>query len=164
MHDLTRDPPYPDTCRTGRLFFTPCCTASTHEFMVDGVLHLAFHVAGHKWFHPRPGRVEDINNDGILVEVDGTVRCVRWRVDRGGASTPDTLASDSAADWRQEARELRAMADAPHISRFLVLLLRRWARASDFQAEWWDAGGGEWPPKTRDGGAGTMTILVHRLT
>ena len=54
------------------------------------------------------------------------------------------------------------MADAPHLSRFLVLLLRRWAKAASDQAEWWDAGAGEWLPKTRDGRAGAMTIVVHR--
>jgi hypothetical protein len=38
MHGPTRNPPFPDACRTGRLFITICCMASTHEFEVDGAL------------------------------------------------------------------------------------------------------------------------------
>ena len=82
MQNPTRDPPFPDACRTGRMFITPCCTASTHEFLVDGALHLASRVAGHGWFPARPGCIEDINDDGTLVDADGTERRLRWRADR----------------------------------------------------------------------------------
>lgn len=49
MHDRTPEPPFPDACRTGRKFITPCCTSSLHEFVADGTLHLASRVAGHGW-------------------------------------------------------------------------------------------------------------------
>ena len=42
---FTKDAPFPDAQRTGRAFITPCCTAGSREFLVDGVLWLAFHVA-----------------------------------------------------------------------------------------------------------------------
>ncbi len=82
MDDLTRDPPYPDACRTGRAFITPCCTSATREFIVDGVLYLASHVTGHGWFPPRRGRIEDINDTGTLVDTDGTERHIQWQPDR----------------------------------------------------------------------------------
>ena len=44
---FTKDTPFPDAQRTGRAFITPCCTASADEFLVEGVLWLAFHVTGH---------------------------------------------------------------------------------------------------------------------
>lgn len=84
MDEPTRDPPFPDACRTGRCFITPCCTASTHEFLVDGAHYLAFQVAGHGWWPARPGRIEDINDTGTLVAADGAERRVRWRPDREG--------------------------------------------------------------------------------
>jgi hypothetical protein len=82
MDDPTRDPPFPDACRIGRAFIPPCCTAITREFLVDGMLYLAFHVTGHGWFPPRHGRIEDINDTGTLVDADGTERRIRWRSDR----------------------------------------------------------------------------------
>ena len=78
----TADPPFPDACRTGRAFISPCCTAGTFEFLVDGVLYLSFHVAGHGWFPAWPGRIEDINDTGTLVEAPGQERRVHWRPDR----------------------------------------------------------------------------------
>ena len=114
---------------------------------MDGALCLAFHVEGHGWFEPRPGRVEDINDDGTLVDADGTERRVRWRADRDSTATPAKLALDSAADWRRQAGNLRAMAGAPHLDPASADLLRREAEAADRQAEWWDAGGGAWSPK-----------------
>jgi hypothetical protein len=147
MPGPTRNPPFPDACRTGRLFITVCCAASTREFLVGGALCLAFHVEGHGWFELRPGCVDDINDDGTLVEADGTERPVRWRADRDGTSTPGKLALDSAADWHQEAENLRAMAGAPHLDPASADLLRREAEAADQQAAWWDAGGGAWSPK-----------------
>jgi hypothetical protein len=113
---------------------------------VDGALCLAFHVEGHGWFGPRPGRIEDINDDGTLVEADGTERPVRWRADLDGTTTPSKLALGSAADWRRQAGNLRAMAGAPHLTPASVDLLRREADAADRQAEWWDAGGGACRP------------------
>ncbi len=142
MHGPTRNPPFSDACRTGRLFITICCAASTHEFSVDGALCLAFHVEGHGWFGPRPGRIEDINDDGTLVDADGTERPVRWQADLDGAATPGKLALDSAAHWRWEAENLRAMAGAPHLAPASADLLRREADAADQQADWWQAGGG----------------------
>ncbi len=89
MDDLTRDPPFPAACRTGRAFITPCCTSATREFIVDGVLYLASHVNGHGWFPPERGRIEDINETGTLVEADGTERRIRWRSDREPQFLPD---------------------------------------------------------------------------
>ncbi len=82
MDDRTRDPPFPDTCRTGRMYITPCCTASNHEFLVNGTLYLASSVAGHGWSPAWPGRIEDINDDGTMVGADGSERRIRWRADR----------------------------------------------------------------------------------
>lgn len=84
MDDPTPEPPFPDTCRTGRAFITPCCTASQREYLVDGVLYLVFHVAGHGWFPARPGRIEDINDSGTLCDGAGNERRVYWRPDREG--------------------------------------------------------------------------------
>ncbi len=82
MEDRATNPPFPDACRTGRAFITPCCISSTREFSVDGVLYLACHVAGHGWFPPRRGRIEDINDTGILVDADGIERRIQWQADR----------------------------------------------------------------------------------
>lgn len=84
MDQRSSNPPFPDTCRTGRAFITPCCTASTREFLVDGVLYLASRVAGHGWSPAWRGRIEDVNDTGTLVEADGTERRVYWRADREG--------------------------------------------------------------------------------
>ncbi len=84
MDSPTRDPPFPDALRTGRSFISPCCTARTHEILVDGILHLALRVAGHGWFPACPGRIEDINDHGTLVDADGTERRLHWRADREG--------------------------------------------------------------------------------
>lgn len=59
-------------------------TASTHEFLMDGAIHLASWVAGLGWFEPRSGCVEDINDDGTLADADGTERRLRWRAGREG--------------------------------------------------------------------------------
>ena len=79
--DFTREPPFPDACRTGRAFITPCYTASLHEFLVDGELWLAFHVAGHGWQSPRRGRIENVNDTGTLAAADGSERSVFWKPD-----------------------------------------------------------------------------------
>ena len=84
MDQRSPNPPFPDACRTGRAFITPCCTASTREFLVDGVLYLASRVAGHDWSPAWRGRIEDINHTGTLVEADGTERQVHWRADWEG--------------------------------------------------------------------------------
>lgn len=84
MDEPTPDPPFPDACRTGRAFITPCCTAAQREFQVDGVLYLVFHVAGHGWFPARPGSIDDINDDGTIVEKDGTERRIRWHLNQEG--------------------------------------------------------------------------------
>lgn len=84
MSERTTEAPFPDACLTGRAFITPCCTSSTREFYVDGVLHLASRVAGHGWSAPWPGRIEDINDTGTIVENDSE-RPIRWRADREGA-------------------------------------------------------------------------------
>ena len=84
MSERTPEPPFPDACRTGRAFITPCCTASTHEFCVDTVHYLASRVAGHGWSAPWPGRIEDINDDGVIVEADGAERRIRWQAEREG--------------------------------------------------------------------------------
>jgi len=85
MDEPTRDPPFPDACRTGRGFITPCCTGKQTEFLVNGVLYLSFHIAGHGWFPARPGRIEDINDDGTIVEKDGSERRIRWRAGPEGS-------------------------------------------------------------------------------
>jgi len=82
MEDRTTNPPFPDACRTGRAFITSCCTSSTREFLVDGVLCLASRVAGHGWFPPHRGCIEDINDTGTLVDADGTERHVQWQPGR----------------------------------------------------------------------------------
>ncbi len=79
MHDRTPEPLFPDACRTGRKFTTPCCAASSHEFRVDGVLHLASRVAGHGWSVPWRGCIEDINDTGTVVEQDGSERRIHWQ-------------------------------------------------------------------------------------
>ncbi len=84
MHDRTPEPPFPDPCRTGHMFITPCCTGSVHEFYVGATLHLVSHVAGHGWSATWPGRIEGINDDGTIVGADGTERRIRWRAEREG--------------------------------------------------------------------------------
>ena len=100
MHDRTPDAPFPDACRKrvalrlegrnaagrfeGRKFIAPCCTASLHEFLADGILHLASSVAGHRWSAAWPSRIEDVNDDGWIIEADGSERRIRWQGDREG--------------------------------------------------------------------------------
>ncbi len=84
MYDPTPELPFPDACRTGRAFITPCCTAGTYEFLFEDVLYLSFHVAGHGWFPARPGRIEDINDTGTICDGTGNERRVYWRPDREG--------------------------------------------------------------------------------
>ena len=84
MSERTPEPPFPDACRTGRTFITPCCTASTHEFCVGAVHYLASSVTGHGWSAPWRGRIEDINDDGVIVEADGAERRIRWQAEREG--------------------------------------------------------------------------------
>ena len=79
MSDRTPNPPFPDACRTGRAFISPCCTASVTEFLSGGQLCLASRVAGHGWSAPWPGCIEDINDTGTLVDADGSERPVFWR-------------------------------------------------------------------------------------
>jgi len=79
MDEPMRDPPFPDACRTGRAFITPCCTAKQTEYMVDGVLYLSFYVVGRGWFPARPGSIDSINDDGTIIEKDGSSRRIRWR-------------------------------------------------------------------------------------
>jgi len=86
MHDHTPAPPFLDTCRTsrtGRMSSALYCTASVLEFFGGGTLtvHLASHVAGHGWSAAWPGRIEGINDDGQIVEADGSERRIRWRAD-----------------------------------------------------------------------------------
>ena len=81
MNQPSLNPPFPDACRTGRACTTPYNASST-EFLVDGVLYIASAVVGHGWWPARPGRVEDINHTGTLVEADGTERRIVWRADR----------------------------------------------------------------------------------
>ena len=83
MDQPSPNPPFPDACRTGRAFITPYKVSST-EFLVDGVLYIASAVVGRGWWPARPGRVEDINHTGTLVEADGTARRIVWRADREG--------------------------------------------------------------------------------
>ena len=83
MDQPSPNPPFPDACRTGRAFITPYNASST-EFLVDGVLYIASAVVGRGWWPARPGRVEDINHTGTLVEADGTERRIVWRADREG--------------------------------------------------------------------------------
>ncbi len=82
MSEAKLEPPFPLACRTGRAFISPCCTAGTFEFLVNGTYYLATSVAGHGWFPVRPGRIEDINDTGTLVEAPGRERPVHWRADR----------------------------------------------------------------------------------
>jgi len=55
-----------------------------HEFLAGCTLHLASRVAGHGWPAAWPGRIEGINDDGTIVEADGTGRRIRWRAEREG--------------------------------------------------------------------------------
>ena len=82
MYETTEGPPFPDACRTGRAFISPCCAAGTFEFCVDDTHYLSTSVAGHGWFPARPSRIEDINDTGTLVEAPGKERRVYWRADR----------------------------------------------------------------------------------
>lgn len=84
MNKRTPEAPFPDACLTGRAFVTSCCTSSTRKFYADGVLYLASRVAGHGWSAPWPGCIEDINDDGCVVETDGREHRIRWRPDREG--------------------------------------------------------------------------------
>ena len=84
MDQPSPNPPFPDACRTGRAFNTTCCMATSTEFLVDGVLYIASAVVGRGWWPARPGRVENINHTGTLVEADGTERRIVWRADREG--------------------------------------------------------------------------------
>ena len=68
----------------GRAFISPCCTASIREFLSDGQLWLVGRVAGHGWSAPWPGRIEDINDTGTLVDADGSERPVYWTRGKGG--------------------------------------------------------------------------------
>jgi hypothetical protein len=82
MTERTREPPFPDACRTGRAFITPCCTASIREFRAGDILYLAGRVAGHGWTAPWQGRIEDINDTGTICDGAGHERRVYWRPDR----------------------------------------------------------------------------------
>ena len=73
----TREPPFPDACRTGRRFTWSGSADSVHEFDVDGCMHLASHVQG-RWCATWPGMVQDINCDGTITDRDGTEHRVRW--------------------------------------------------------------------------------------
>lgn len=84
MDRPTPDPPFPGVLRTGRRPITPCRTASTHEFLVDGEHHFATRVAGHGWLPSDSGRVEFIDDTGSVVEADGTERRVCQRPERDG--------------------------------------------------------------------------------
>ena len=79
----TPNPPFPDHTRTGRAFITPCCTADVREFLIDGQFWLAGSVVGHGWSAPWPGRIEDINDTGTIVEAHGSERPIRWRPQPG---------------------------------------------------------------------------------
>ena len=85
MNERTPEAPFPDARLTGRAFIASCCTSSVREYMVDGVLCLASRVAGHGWSAPWPGRIEDVNDTGTLIEKDGSQRPIRWRADRAEA-------------------------------------------------------------------------------
>jgi hypothetical protein len=84
MHDRTPEPPFPDACRTGRMLIPPCCTASVRGFLAGSTLYLASHVIGHGWSPAWSGRIEDINDDGTMVEAAGRGRRIRWRAEREG--------------------------------------------------------------------------------
>jgi len=79
MTEFTSAPPFADNLRTGRAFITPCCTAGTREYLIDGVLWLVFSVAGHGYAAPRQGSIDDINDTGTKVDADGTERRVWWK-------------------------------------------------------------------------------------
>jgi hypothetical protein len=81
-YERTKDCPFPEEAKTGRMFITPCCTASVNEFLVDGELWMCGSVAGHGWGKPWKGKVEDINDTGTMVDADGSERKVYWRADR----------------------------------------------------------------------------------
>ena len=70
MRDHTPAPLFPDTCRTGRMFVTPCCTAGVFKFRADSTHHLASHVAGHGWSAAWPGQIEGIDDNGTIVEAE----------------------------------------------------------------------------------------------
>ena len=93
----SRQPPFADTCRTGRKFITPCCTASVTEFSVDGQFWLASHVAGHGWRGSWRGSIDDINDTGTRIEADGSERRVVWTPERASQIVPSIPASPSEA-------------------------------------------------------------------
>lgn len=76
--ERTKDCPFPETARTGASFISPCCTAGTIEFLIDGQYWLCGQVAGHGWSKPRLGRVTDINDDGTLCQPGQPDRYIRW--------------------------------------------------------------------------------------
>jgi len=84
MENRTPEPPLPDACRTGHMFISPCCTARVREFLAGSTLSLASHVTEHGWSPAWPGRIEDTNNDGTIVEADGSERRICWHADREG--------------------------------------------------------------------------------
>lgn len=71
----------PRMVETGRKYITPCCTAATVEYRDEsGALFLRCHVAGHGWTSDYfAGSVDEINDTGVIVEVDGTERSVFWK-------------------------------------------------------------------------------------
>jgi hypothetical protein len=66
---------------TGRKFITPCCTASTIEYVDEsGHTWLRSQVVGHGWTSDYfRGAVDEINDGGTVVEADGSERRVYWR-------------------------------------------------------------------------------------
>src|SRR6185437_16852840 len=56
--DRTKQPPFPDSAGTGRVFTSPCCTAPVREFLVDRTPWLASSVAGHAKSTPWRSRIE----------------------------------------------------------------------------------------------------------
>ena len=84
MSERTPEAPFPDACRTGRAFISPCCTVIAREFAVDGALYLASCVAGHGWSAPWRGCIDAVNDTGTIVEKDGGERPIRWQPGRKG--------------------------------------------------------------------------------
>lgn len=81
-YDRTKECPFPESAKTGWEFISPCCTAGTDEYLIDGEYWLCSSVAGHGYSKPWKGRVADINDDGTICEPGKPERRIRWRADR----------------------------------------------------------------------------------
>lgn len=82
MTGHSNEKPFEQHQATGRKFITPCCTVSTHEYLVDATYYLVSHVAEYGWSKPWCGSLDDINETGTLVDAGGHERAVYYDASR----------------------------------------------------------------------------------